>query len=73
MVEENALAIDNLHLEAQTTKRATLSCLHTMRAAAKKCIVETFKAAKQSFEAATHAAHKADDCSDTVLKVHDEF
>ena len=35
--------------------------------------METFKAAKRSFEMAMHAEGKIDDCTEAVLKVHDEL
>ena len=72
MAEENARAIEYLHLEAQTTKHATTNCLCKIHAATKLSIVETFKAAKPSFETATHAEGKIDDCTEAVLEVHDK-
>ena len=44
-----------------------------MYAATKWSIAETFKAAKLSFETATHAERNVIDCTDAVLEVHDKL
>ena len=44
-----------------------------MHAATKLSIAETFKAAKQSFEMATHAEGKIDDFTAAMLEVHAEL
>ena len=44
-----------------------------MHAATKLSIAETFKTAKQSFEMATHAKGKIDDCTAAVLEFHAEL
>ena len=73
MAEENAQAIEYLHLEARTTKHSTANCLRKMHAATKQSIAETFKAAKWSYEIAMHAEGSIDDCTKVVLEVHDEL
>ena len=73
LAEENARAIECLHLEAQTTKHATTNCLRKIHAATKLSIAETFKAAKQLFEMARHAECKIDDCTEAMLEVHDKL
>ena len=70
LVEENARAIDYLHLEVQITKCATMSCFCKIHAATKKSIAKTFKVTKQSFETATHSECKAHDCNNAVLEIH---